>query len=428
VNTPNDKVLRCGAVGVGRMGRHHARVYAQEQGVELVGVVDADYDRASLITDEHGGKVYRTVEELLEAGVDAVSIATPTIHHERVARPLLEAGVACLIEKPLAATAEEADTLRRISEKSGAVLMVGHIERFNPAMRAMRLATDEGRGIVPRFIEVHRVSPMTFRSVDIGVVMDMMIHDLDVVLMLMGGQEPDEIQAAGVSVVTDHEDVCNARLTWRRPEGVCVANITASRLALKTERVTRITGENAYIKIDYAKKSGTIIKRVANEVQMHEVREQVRSGVDLTDVNWHELVNYEPLVIDDAEPLLMEIRSFLDAVRTGNQPPIDANAGWVNVRTAERIVAEARATMGTVAGHPSAAELQPAAPLDKPRANLTGSRSVAHTTGVTPAGTPSVTTEPKPEARAAAQVISGTLSPTTVVSGAITGRQPTQPR
>jgi len=363
LSTPKTKTLRCATVGVGRMGRHHARVYANEPGVELVGVVDHDLDRAATITEQHGGKVFPDAQALLDAGVDAVSIATPTIYHEQVALPLLEAGVACLIEKPLAATAEQADRLRRMAEKSGAVLMVGHIERFNPAMRAMRLATDEGRGIVPRFIEVHRVSPMTFRSVDIGVVMDMMIHDLDVVLMLMGGQEPDEIQAAGVSVVTDHEDVCNARLTWRRKEGVCVANITASRLALKTERVTRITGENAYIKIDYGKKSGTIIKRIANEVQMREVREQLRSGVDLTDMDWHELVNFEPLEIDDAEPLLMEIRSFLEAVRTGDQPPIDANAGWVNIRTAERIVEEARKTMGSVAGHHSIAEQAAAAHL-----------------------------------------------------------------
>src|SRR5690606_28349702 len=143
------------------------------------------------------------------------------------------------------------------AERTGSVLMVGHIERFNPAVRAMQVATASGEPLVPRFIEVHRVSPMTFRSVDIGVVMDMMIHDLDVVLMLIGGREPDEIQASGVAVVTPHEVVCNARLTFHRPEGTCVANNTASRLAMKTERVTRITGENGYVKIDYAAKGGT---------------------------------------------------------------------------------------------------------------------------------------------------------------------------
>ncbi len=343
-------LLRCGAVGVGRMGRHHARVYSELEGVDFVGVCDADAERAEAVADRLGCPVFRGPSEMIGAGVDAVSIATPTTSHYDVAAPFLEAGVACLIEKPLAESGDSARAMAEQAERHGAILMVGHIERFNPVMRAMRAATDEGRAIMPRFIEVHRVSPMTFRSVDIGVVMDMMIHDLDVVLMLMGGQEPDEIQAAGVSVVTDFEDVCNARLTWRRPEGVCVANITASRLALKTERVTRITGENAYIKVDYGNKSGTIIRRTANEIQRRELQEQLRQGADLTDLDWTELVNIEPLTIDDAEPLKTEIEAFLGAIRTGDQPPIDASAGWVNVRTAERIVEQIRLTMGQVAG------------------------------------------------------------------------------
>lgn len=337
--------LRCAAVGVGRMGQHHARVYAETAGCALVGVVDADADRRQRVAERHGCPGLASVEELLDRGVDAVSIAVPTSAHRAVAEPLLKAGVACLIEKPLAGTADEARAIKEIAERSGAVLMVGHIERFNPIMRALRRATGDGQEIIPRFIDVHRVSPMTFRSVDVGVVMDMMIHDLDVVLMMMDGQEPDEIRAAGVNVVTDHEDVCTAWLTFKRPRGNCVANITASRLALKTERVTRITGENAYIKMDYAAKTGTIIRRTANEIQMREIHEQLRQGVDLTSLNWKELVNIEPLVIDDAEPLTMEIRAFLDAVRRGERPPIDAEAGLVNVRTAERIVRAIRETM-----------------------------------------------------------------------------------
>ena len=266
-------------------------------------------------------------------------VAVPTTAHRAVAEPLLRANVACLIEKPLAGDVGSARAIKELAEQTGSVLMVGHIERFNPIMRAMQKATENAQPVVPRFIEVHRVSPMTFRSVDVGVVMDMMIHDLDVVLMLMGGQEPDEIHASGVAVITDHEDICNARLTFRRPSGTCVANITASRLALKTERVTRITGENAYIKIDYAAKMGTMIRRIANEIQMREMREQLRRGMDLTNLKWNELVNIEPLVVDDAEPIVMEIKAFLGAVRTGDRPPIDAEAGFANVRTAERIEA-----------------------------------------------------------------------------------------
>jgi len=333
------------------MGQHHARVYAEMEGVELIGVVDANFDRAKEIAEKHGCKAFATEQELLEAGVEAVSIAVPTTFHLKSAEPFLKAGVACLIEKPLAQGADEAEKIKLLAESHNACLMVGHIERFNPIMRAMQTATaSTGEPITPRFMEVHRVSPMTFRSMDIGVVMDMMIHDLDVVLMLMGGREPDEIQASGVAVISEFEDICNARLVWNIPEddggGQCVANITASRLAMKTERVTRITGEGGYIKIDYAGKTGTIIRKTANELQMREVREQLRSGKDLTDVDWTELVNIEPLTIDGGEPIVKEIEAFLDAVRTGEQPAIDAEAGFANVRTAERIVAAIGTSLG----------------------------------------------------------------------------------
>lgn len=354
MTSKNGRTLRCGTVGVGRMGRHHARVYAQMEGVELVGVVDANPETAARIAEQHNTRAFTSEQELLDAGVDAVSIAVPTTYHYKSAQPFLKAGVGCLIEKPLAPSAEEANKIKTLAEQTGACLMVGHIERFNPIMRAMQKATEQtGDPITPRFIEVHRVSPMTFRSIDIGVVMDMMIHDLDVVLMLMGGREPDDVQASGVAVISEFEDLCNARLVWNLPEdaggGQCVANITASRLALKTERVTRITGESGYIKIDYAAKTGTMIRRTANELQMREVRDQLRTGADLTDLDWTKLVNIEPLEIDQGEPIVKEIEAFLHAVRTGDRPAIDATAGFVNVRTAERIVDAIKHSLGAAA-------------------------------------------------------------------------------
>lgn len=333
-----DRILRCGVVGVGRMGRHHARVYSELPGVELVGVVDASIERAESIAETRNCRAFATEQELLDAGVDAVSIAVPTTAHMKSAKPFLENKVACLIEKPLEADTDSAWALKELAEQNGACLMVGHIERFNPVVRAMEKMKAEGHEVTPRFIEVHRVSPMTFRSVDIGVVMDMMIHDIDVVLSLVGGVEPVEVQASGVAVITDHEDICNARLRFETEHGPCVANISASRLAFKTERLTRITGEGGYIKIDYAAKSGTIIRRTANEIQRQEVIEQLREGADLSDLDWGELVNIEPLEIDDADQLELEIGTFLDAVRSGTQPAIDAEAGFVNVRTAQRIV------------------------------------------------------------------------------------------
>ena len=333
-----EATLRCGVVGVGRMGRHHARVYRDLAGADLVGVYDQSEERAAHIAEFANSKPYTCIDSLLEAGVDAVSIAVPTTAHYAAAEPFLKAGVACLIEKPIAHDATTALQLKELAEAHGATLMVGHIERFNPTVRAVQKLQGDGMRIVPRFVQVDRVSPMTFRSVDIGVVMDMMIHDIDVVLSLMGGVEPTKVEAHGVAVVTDHEDICNARLTFETEHGPCVANISASRLALKTERITRITGETGYIKIDYAKKEGAIILRTANESQRREVAEQLRAGNDLSDLDWGELVNVQPLEIDDQDQLELEVGSFLEAVRTGSQPPIDAEAGFVNVRTAERIV------------------------------------------------------------------------------------------
>ena len=342
------KPLRAAVVGVGRMGRHHARVYHQLPETELVAVVDNDPERAETFSEQYGCKAMHSVQQLVDLGVDVVSVAVPTSFHRAMAEPLLRAGINCLIEKPLAGDATEATLIKKAAEAGGATLMVGHIERFNPIMRALKKEQEHGKPIVPRFMEIHRVSPMTFRSIDTSVVMDMMIHDLDVVLMLMGGMEPDEIHASGVPVITEHEDICNARLVFRKPEGTCVVNITASRLALKTERVTRITGENAYVKIDYAAKSGTIIRRLANEQQMIDVRDQLRHGADLSNLNWHDLVQLEELQVDEGEPIVMEIKAFLEAVVTGQRPEVDAQAGLANVRTAERIIAAARKERGNV--------------------------------------------------------------------------------
>lgn len=312
-------------------------------GATLIGVVDRDEARRADAASRHGCSAFSDVHQLLDAGVDAAVIAVPTIHHLDAARPLLEAGVACLIEKPLAQSVEEARRLADLARETGSVLQVGHSERFNPAVRALsKLREEAGFSISPRFIEVHRVSPMTFRSVDVSVVFDMMIHDLDVVLMLTGGVEPTDVQAAGVPVVTEHADVCNARLRFQMPHGVCVANITASRLALKSERKIRIVAEDAYISIDYAKKAGVMIRKTANELQLNAVRDALRNGQDLSNLKYDELVAVENLKIDDAEPLRMQLQSFLDAIRTKRLPDVDAEIGFAAVRTAERIVKAAQ--------------------------------------------------------------------------------------
>lgn len=333
--TFNERPLRCGVVGVGRMGTHHARAFARLDETELVAIADADQGRCKDLADELGVNAVADVEALLELELDAVTVAVPTKHHHDVARPLLEAGIACLIEKPLAPNVEEAEQIARIADETGTILQVGHIERYNPAVRAL---ADEQNRLVPRFIEVHRVSPMSFRSVDVGVVLDMMIHDLDVLLMLTGA-EPEHIDAVAVAVLGAGEDVCNARLVF--PDG-CVANVTTSRLALKTERKIRVIAEDAYISINYANKSGMMIRKTANQEQLDTLRQDLASGEDLSDVDYMSLVNVEPLRVDQEDQLETQIRDFVRAIRTGGRPTVDVHAGFAAVRTAERIVDAAR--------------------------------------------------------------------------------------
>lgn len=332
--------IKCGVIGVGRMGRHHARVYATADGVEFIGVVDADPQKAVNIVEEWGGAVHDSVQALIGAGVNAVTIATPTIHHLAAAEPLLKAGVACLIEKPLAPDVEQARRLAELAEQTGSLLQVGHIVRYDPLMTAICALP----GISPRFIEMVRISPMTFRSVDVGVVLDMMIHDLDLLFMLMGG-EPSEVQANAVCVMGEAEDVCNARLTF--PTGAdgiqCVANVTASRLAMKTERKLRIISEDSYVSADFVNHKGTVIRKLANAEQLAEVRQRLAAGEDLSNIDYVDLVKVDELGVAETEPLRAQIDDFLAAVREGRRPTVDAEAGFAAVHTAERIMECARA-------------------------------------------------------------------------------------
>lgn len=331
--------MQVAVVGVGRMGKHHARTYAKLAQVKLVAVVDADVERAAEVADEYGGEALGSVEELLAKfpGLAGVSVAVPTKYHAAAAEPLLRRRIPCLIEKPLAPTLAEARQLAAIAAEHGTVLQVGHTERFNPAVRAVA-AMD----LTPRFIEVDRVSPMTFRSLDVGVVMDLMIHDLDIVLMLARSTIA-KVDAVGVAVMGEAEDVADARLTFANG---CVANITASRLALKTERKLRLFSDAAYVSLDYQKRSGVVIRRTDNDAALTHVREQIAAGADLSDVDYSELVNVNELSMDDGaadDPLTAELSSFLSAAVRGEAPAVDAQAGYAAVDAAERVLTAIRA-------------------------------------------------------------------------------------
>ncbi len=312
------------------MGRLHTRVYSEMPQVKLLGVYDADPEAANEAAEQFGCPRFCDLDELLSTAA-AVSIAVPTQAHADVAETCLRRNVACLVEKPLAKDVHEARRIVECSRETGVVVQVGHIERFNPAIRAM-----DRLEVRPRFIEVIRISPMTFRSIDVGVVLDIMIHDIDIVLRL-AGSKVSRIDAVGVSVVGQFEDICNARLTF---ENGCVANVTASRLALKTERKLRVFSHDAYISIDYQKRYGIVARRSGNLEAIRQTVQRIRDGElrDLSELNYPDLVQIEELKIDDIEPLRAQLESFVDAVRNGKQPAVTAEDGLAAVETASRIV------------------------------------------------------------------------------------------
>ncbi|NLX12562.1 MAG: Gfo/Idh/MocA family oxidoreductase [Phycisphaerales bacterium] len=320
--------IRVGVVGTGRMGRHHVRIYHELPESELVGIVDSNPDKAAGLAAEYKTQAFASVEPLI-GKVQAVSIAVPTTEHMAVAAPLIEAGIAVLIEKPLAPDSATARSLLDLARKHNTLLQVGHTERFNPVVRAV-----QKMGVRPRFIETHRISPFTFRSADISVVMDMMIHDIDIVLHLVRAR-PSRVESVGVSVLAHCEDIANARVIF---EDGCVANMTASRLALKTERKLRVFSDQAYLSLDYQKKSGIAIKKDANLDLLKLAREKHAKDLSqLAGVDWGSLVKVEPLIIDDVEPLRAELQSFLNSLRTGEPPAVSAEDGAAAVELAEQI-------------------------------------------------------------------------------------------
>ncbi|HRK32896.1 MAG TPA: Gfo/Idh/MocA family oxidoreductase, partial [Tepidisphaeraceae bacterium] len=286
---------------------------------------------AEAAAEEYGTQAFHNLKDLLPM-VAAATIAVPTKYHADLAEPFLRRGVACLIEKPLAKDVFDCRRIIEASHRFQPIVQVGHIERFNPAVRAMRKLD-----IRPQFMEVTRISPLTFRSIDVGVVLDMMIHDIDIVLSLAGGSEVTQIDAVGVSVIGDVEDICNARLTFANG---CVANITASRLAMKTERKLRVFSQDAYVSLDYGKRYGMVAHRGGNVDAIREAVARIRSGEvdDLSQLNFGDLINIEELKIDDTEPIRAELDEFVDAVMHNKPSPVPAEDGMRAVEIATKIV------------------------------------------------------------------------------------------
>ena len=323
------KALRVGLIGAGRMGQLHARVYSQLPGVQLIGIVDIDADRAAALAQRCQTQALSHPQEFF-GRVQAVSIATPTDTHLEIAAPFLKQGIPSLIEKPLAPSTSQAKQLLSLAEKHKTFIQVGHTERFNPAVRAM-----ERYNFSPRYIEAVRFSPFPFRSMDIGAVFDMMIHDLDLVLHLVAA-EPIAIQAIGANILTEHEDLANARLTFA--DG-CVANLSCSRLALATQRTFQVFSDELYISLDLYKKSGFVVNKSQNAERVRQALAKLSNGrLDGPIPNWTELVQTEPLTIDQTEPMRLQLENFINSVNTGAPPMVSGSDGVAAVAVAEAIV------------------------------------------------------------------------------------------
>jgi len=316
-------------IGAGHMGRHHVRHYSEMPGARLVAVIDANVQRAKEMAEPHGA-LYGS-ELTPEMGpVAAVTVAVPTVHHLSITRPLIERGIHVLVEKPLAPSAADADQIASLAKQHKVIVQVGHTERFNPAVRAV-----DRLGLQPKFVETHRISPFTFRSADIGVVFDLMIHDIDIMLHLVRDQV-ERVDAVGVNVLGKHEDIANARVACK---GGAVANLTVSRLALKTERKLRVFCEHAYISLDYQKKSGIAVTLDKNLDILKLARENnIEDLSQMAGLDYGKMVHVEPLQIDDKDPLRTELEAFLECTRTGDRPPVSAEDGANAVRLAEQVV------------------------------------------------------------------------------------------
>jgi len=299
--------IRVGVVGVGSIGQHHARVYAESAAGELIGVHDLQRERANTVAQKTGCTAFGDFDALLDQ-VDAVSVAVPTLAHEHVGLHCLQAGCDVLIEKPIAISVEAADRLIASAETHGRLLQIGHVERYNPAVEALLSRVER-----PGFVEIHRLGAFASRSLEVDVIVDLMIHDIDIVHAMVPG-EVDEVRAVGVPVLSDEIDIANARLEL---SGGCIVNMTASRVSLNRVRKVRIFEPSGYLSVDYS----------AQEVAQYRLgREGGRPAIEAV-----------PVQVSRAEPLVRQLDDFLRSALTRRVPRVDGLSGRRALETALRI-------------------------------------------------------------------------------------------
>jgi predicted dehydrogenase len=317
--------IRVAVIGAGAFGRHHVRATKQLGNSDLVAIVDLDLDKAQQLANEYGSRAFRTFENV-QSEIDAAILATPTITHEEIATKLLHAGIDVLVEKPIADSSAAGERLAHLAEQRGRILQVGHLERFNPAVLALEQALT-----TPLFFEVHRLSTFTSRSLDIDVVLDLMIHDLDIVLSFTR-EMPEEIRAAGISVLSPRVDIANVRLSFASG---CVANLTASRISTEKIRKVRLFQPGEYISLDYQRQDAirvAVCKNEPNPAQGEFVWQNALPGEFVSQFD------FDHLPVKHGEPLQLELTAFFSAVRDRTQPKVDGFQAASTLRVAEAIL------------------------------------------------------------------------------------------
>jgi predicted dehydrogenase len=309
--------VKAGVVGVGHLGDHHARTLSQIPDAELVGINDIEQEKGKKAAEKYKTRYFEKLDDLLEE-TDAISLVVPTSAHFSLAQVILERGKDLLIEKPITETVEQAEKLIELAQKKNLILQVGHIERFNPAFKVIEKQRPD-----PKFIESHRLAQFNPRGTDVAVILDLMIHDIDLILSLV--RSPiKQIEAVGVAVIAESEDICNARLTF---ENGCVANVTASRISARALRKMRLFQKDSYISLDFLQKSVEIYKLVEVGQLSQEEKEKKSVVGNIPVEKAGKTIIYERPEIADEDMLTAEIKSFLNAVHTRTSPFVTGEDG-----------------------------------------------------------------------------------------------------
>lgn len=303
--------IKCGVVGVGSLGQHHARIYASLPGAELAGIHETNDARAAEICAKYNCRRFSTLDEL-GAHCDAVSVVVPTDRHEAVALPLLAQGCHLLIEKPICASLEEAENVLAAAQRAGRIVQVGHVEHFNPVMSFLEKHIDR-----PGYITTERLAPYQTRGTEVGVVLDLMIHDIGIVLALVKSPVR-RIDSVGISTLSKTEDIANARIEF---ENGCVANLSASRMSLKKNREIRVFQDNAYLSLDFMNQKGHLVKKSDLIAYGLKLKVGLAQAGDASSIPVHEIP------IEKGEPLAIELADFVNSVSRLQQPKVGAALG-----------------------------------------------------------------------------------------------------